>query len=168
MKRAFYIGRFQPYHLGHHAVLNMIAKEVDEIVIGVGSAQKSHEVENPFTAGERIVMIECALRDMNIQHYTIPIEDIRQNTIWVSHVLSKTPSFDIVYSNNPLVIQLFKEVGIQVMQSPMYKRDIYSGTLIRDKMLKGENWQEFVPDSVANFIEEFNGINRLINISKTD
>lgn len=36
MKRAFYIGRFQPYHLGHHAVLNMIAKEVDEIEIKAG------------------------------------------------------------------------------------------------------------------------------------
>ncbi|NKQ38783.1 MAG: nicotinamide-nucleotide adenylyltransferase [Methanosarcinales archaeon] len=168
MKRAFYVGRFQPYHLGHHAVLNMIAKEVDELVIGVGSAQKSHEVENPFTAGERIVMIQYALQDMDIQHYTIPIEDIQQNTIWVSHVLSKTPPFDIVYSNNPLVIQLFEEASIKVMRPPIYKRNIYSGTLIRDKMLKGENWQEFVPDSVANFIEEFNGIDRLINISKTD
>ena len=168
MKRAFYVGRFQPYHLGHHAVLNKIAKEVDELVIGVGSAQKSHEVENPFTAGERIVMIQYALQDMDIQHYTIPIEDIQQNTIWVSHVLSKTPPFDIVYSNNPLVIQLFEEASIKVMRPPIYKRNIYSGTLIRDKMLKGENWQEFVPDSVANFIEEFNGIDRLINISKTD
>jgi len=36
--RAFYIGRFQPYHLGHHAVIQKIAKEVDEIVIGIGSA----------------------------------------------------------------------------------------------------------------------------------
>lgn len=168
MKRAFYVGRFQPYHLGHHAVLNKIAKEVDELVIGIGSAQKSHEVENPFTAGERIVMIQYALQDMDIQHYTIPIEDIQQNTIWVSHVLSKTPPFDIVYSNNPLVIQLFEEASIKVMRPPIYKRNIYSGTLIRDKMLKGENWQEFVPDSVANFIEEFNGIDRLINISKTD
>ncbi|MCD5425392.1 MAG: nicotinamide-nucleotide adenylyltransferase, partial [Methanosarcinaceae archaeon] len=140
MKRAFYVGRFQPYHLGHHAVLNMIAKEVDELVIGVGSAQKSHEVENPFTAGERIVMIQYALQDMDIQHYTIPIEDIQQNTIWVSHVLSKTPPFDIVYSNNPLVIQLFEEASIKVMRPPIYKRNIYSGTLIRDKMLKGENW----------------------------
>ena len=32
MKRAFYIGRFQPYHNGHHAVLSEIAKSTDEIV----------------------------------------------------------------------------------------------------------------------------------------
>ncbi len=39
MKRAFYIGRFQPYHNGHHAVLSAIAKTADEIVIGIGSAR---------------------------------------------------------------------------------------------------------------------------------
>jgi Nicotinamide mononucleotide adenylyltransferase len=50
MKRGFYIGRFQPYHNGHQAVLEGIAEEVDEIIIGVGSAQLSHDIQNPFTA----------------------------------------------------------------------------------------------------------------------
>ncbi|HPE63870.1 MAG TPA: adenylyltransferase/cytidyltransferase family protein, partial [Methanothrix sp.] len=31
MKRGLYIGRFQPYHLGHQAVLQKIVEEVDEI-----------------------------------------------------------------------------------------------------------------------------------------
>ncbi len=47
--RGLYIGRFQPYHLGHQAVLEKIAEEVDEIVIVIGSAQESHTAENPFT-----------------------------------------------------------------------------------------------------------------------
>ncbi|MCD4800755.1 MAG: adenylyltransferase/cytidyltransferase family protein, partial [Methanococcoides sp.] len=47
MKRAFYIGRFQPFHLGHHSVITSIAEEVDELIIGIGSAQTSHEVNNP-------------------------------------------------------------------------------------------------------------------------
>ena len=51
MTRGFYIGRFQPYHNGHQAVLERVASSVDEIIIGVGSAQLSHELENPFTAG---------------------------------------------------------------------------------------------------------------------
>ena len=53
MSRGFYIGRFQPYHYGHQAVLEQIAGSVDEIVIGVGSAQVSHTLDNPFTAGEK-------------------------------------------------------------------------------------------------------------------
>jgi nicotinamide-nucleotide adenylyltransferase len=63
MRRAFYIGRFQPFHLGHYSVITSIARDVDELVIGIGSAQKSHEPKNPFTAGERVMMIRHALKD---------------------------------------------------------------------------------------------------------
>ncbi|MEM0023032.1 MAG: adenylyltransferase/cytidyltransferase family protein, partial [Archaeoglobaceae archaeon] len=48
--RALFIGRFQPYHLGHHEVVKKILEEVDELIIGIGSAQESHSLENPFTA----------------------------------------------------------------------------------------------------------------------
>ncbi|MGV8174436.1 MAG: nicotinamide-nucleotide adenylyltransferase, partial [Methanothrix sp.] len=101
--RALYIGRFQPYHLGHQAVLEKIAGEVEEIVIVIGSAQDSHTPENPFTGGERMEMIyrslsECHLRD---RCYVAPLQDIQRNSIWVSHLQSMVPSFDLVYSNNP-------------------------------------------------------------------
>ncbi len=168
MKRAFYIGRFQPYHLGHHAVLTKIADEVDEVVIGIGSAQKSHDLSDPFTAGERVMMIRHALEDINIRHYALPIEDIQQNSIWVSYILSRTPPFDIVYSNNPLVIRLFEEADIDVLQSPMYQRDIYSGTEIRKKMIAGEEWEHLVPPAIADAIEEIDGVARLRSVSMTD
>ncbi|MDF2956278.1 MAG: Nicotinamide mononucleotide adenylyltransferase, partial [Candidatus Alkanophagales archaeon MCA70_species_2] len=35
--RALYIGRFQPYHKGHHFVIKEIASQFDEIVIVIGS-----------------------------------------------------------------------------------------------------------------------------------
>ncbi|MDO9517683.1 MAG: nicotinamide-nucleotide adenylyltransferase [Methanosarcinaceae archaeon] len=168
MKRAFYIGRFQPYHLGHHAVLKKIADEVDEVVIGIGSAQKSHDLSDPFTAGERVMMIRHALEDINIRHYALPIEDIQQNSIWVSYILSRTPPFDVVYSNNPLVIRLFEEADIEVLQSPMYQRDIYSGTEIRKKMIAGDKWEHLVPPSIAEAIEEIDGVARLRSVSMTD
>ena len=65
-----------------------IAEGVDEIVIGVGSAQMSHEIENPFTGGERVLMITTALDGLGCPFYVIPIEDIRRNALWVSHVQS--------------------------------------------------------------------------------
>ncbi|MEM3715338.1 MAG: adenylyltransferase/cytidyltransferase family protein, partial [Nitrososphaeria archaeon] len=55
---AVYIGRFQPFHNGHYAALKWILeKEKSPIILCIGSAQYSHTVENPFTAGERIEMI---------------------------------------------------------------------------------------------------------------
>ena len=168
MIRGLYLGRFQPYHLGHHEVLKQISKEVDEIIVGIGSAQKSHEIENPFTAGERVLMVTSAIKEFDIKHYVIPIEDIQRNSLWVSHVKSMVPPFDIAYTNNPLVIELLSEAGIEVKQSPLFKRNKYSGTQIRNLMLKGEKWEKFVPESVIEIINEINGVKRLRTVTQSD
>ncbi len=167
-RRAFYIGRFQPYHLGHQTVLESIAHEVDEIIIGIGSAQTSHEQDDLFTAGERVLMMTRALEDLGVKHYIIPIEDIQRNSVWVSHIITMTPPFKVVYSNNPLVIRLFEEAGIEVRQSPMYQREQYSGTEIRRRMLAGEGWESLVPSSTVDIIKEIGGLERLKLISGRD
>ena len=59
--RALFVGRFQPFHYGHLRALAIILQEVEELIIVVGSAQMSHETDNPFTAGERLEMIKGAL-----------------------------------------------------------------------------------------------------------
>jgi len=166
--RAFYIGRFQPYHFGHHRVITRIAEEVDELVIGVGSAQRSHEPNDPFTAGERVLMLHNALEDLSIRHYILPIEDVRYNSIWVHHVAARTPRFDVVYSNNPLVIQLFREAGFCVKESPLYGREKFSGTTIRKLMIAGDEWKHLVPKPVSKVIEEIDGVTRLRNVAKSD
>lgn len=168
MSRALYLGRFQPYHLGHHQVLKKIAKEVDEIIVGIGSAQKSHEIENPFTAGERVLMVSSAIEEFDIKHYVIPIEDIQRNSLWVSHVKSMVPPFEIAYTNNPLVIELLGEAGIEVKQSPLFKRNNYSGTEIRRRMLEDDRWEQFVPDKVAKIIQEIDGVKRIKTVAQSD
>ena len=57
VNRGLYVGRFQPFHLGHLGAIKEVLKEVDELAIVIGSAQYSHNPSNPFTAGERLVMI---------------------------------------------------------------------------------------------------------------
>jgi nicotinamide-nucleotide adenylyltransferase len=170
--RGFFIGRFQPYHLGHHEIIKGIVNEVDELVIGIGSAQESHTLENPFTAGERILMVSRALdeidRELRKRVYVIPLEDIYRNALWVSHVCSMTPRFDVVFSNNPLVIRLFKEAGFKVRKTEMYRREQLQGKEIRRLMINGGDWKRFVPKSVAEVIEDVGGIERIREIAKND
>ena len=168
MRRGFYIGRFQPYHNGHQSVLEHIAGEVDEIIIGIGSAQLSHQIENPFTAGERVLMITRALASLDRPFYVIPIEDIKRNALWVAHVRSMTPPFDLCYSSNPLVVQLFRESGTTVQSPAMYERDTLSGTEIRRRMLEGDPWESLVPADVVRVIEEIKGVERLCQIAGDD
>lgn len=168
--RCLFIGRFQPFHLGHMKIVDDILDEENknELIIAIGSAQKSHTVENPFTAGERIQMIKKTLSDIQNTIYIVPIPDVERNSIWVSHLESLCPKFNIVYSNNPLVKQLFKESGKEIKSFPLYKRDQFQGTEIRRKILRKQKWKHLVPDKTAEIIEQIDGKNRLKNINKND
>lgn len=166
--RGILIGRMQPVHKGHIEVIKKTLEEVDEIIIGIGSAQRSHELKDPFTAGERVVMLTQALSENNInsgRYYIIPMEDINFNAIWVAHVKMMTPPFSVVYSGNSLVKQLFYEEGFEVRNPPLYDRMNLSGTEIRRRMLEDLNWQEFVPQATVDVMKEINGVKRLKNLS---
>jgi len=171
VKRGLLIGRYQPFHYGHLYVVKQVLSEVDELIIGVGSAQVSHTLENHFTAGERILMISKALIEEGIpssRYLIIPIPDIWNNALWVSHVCALTPPFHVVYTGNPLAHRLFKEAGFDVRAPPPYDRAKFSGTEVRKRMLEGCDWKSLVPPAVAKVIEEIGGVERLKDISKSD
>ena len=168
MTRGFYIGRFQPYHEGHHAMVDRIREEIDELVVGIGSADQSHTVRNPFTAGERIMMITKALAEFETTTYAVPIEDLNRNSVWVSHVQSMSPRFDVAFSNNPLVVRLFEEAGIEVRQSPMYHREEFEGTEVRERMAAAGDWESLVPEAVVEVLDEIDGVDRIQQITSTD
>ncbi|WP_222919941.1 nicotinamide-nucleotide adenylyltransferase [Natrinema sp. SYSU A 869] len=168
MTRGFYIGRFQPFHNGHRSMVEQIAEDVDELVLGIGSADDSHTVRNPFTAGERIMMITKSLVDSDLVTYAVPIEDLERNSVWVSHVQSMSPDFDVAYSNNPLVIQLFREAGIEIRQSPMFNREVLEGSEVRERMITGGDWESLVPEPVVEVVEEIGGIERIQMVSDSD
>jgi len=171
VKRGIFVGRFQPFHMGHLLVIKYILKEVDELIIVIGSAQHSHTIDNPFTTGERLTMIHAALKEAEIsieRCWIVPVRDVHVHMLWVAEVVGYTPAFDVVYANEPLTRRLFSEARFKVKSIPFQKRDIYSATEIRERMLTGKNWEALVPKSVAAFIKEIDGVQRLRDLNKTD
>ncbi|MDR0778845.1 MAG: nicotinamide-nucleotide adenylyltransferase [Methanomassiliicoccaceae archaeon] len=161
-KDSLIIGRFQPFHNGHMEVIRIISKASENLTIGIGSAQYSHSVNNPFTAGERYRMISNSLKEEGITNaYIVPIEDLNRSSVWVSHVVSMSPPFSVVYSNNSLTRRLFIEAGYKIEDSPLYNRSEYSGTEVRRRMLSGEDWRSLVPKAVTAVIDDINGIDRI-------
>lgn len=164
-KDSLIIGRFQPLHNGHMEVIRKVAAESDHLIIGIGSAQYSHTRENPFTAGERYLMIAEALKAEGIDDaYVVPVEDLNRYSVWVSQVKSICPPFSIVYSNNQYTRRLFYEAGFEVRDSPLYNRSEYSGTQVRQKILEGGDWKSLVPGKVAEIIEEIDGVSRIMEL----
>lgn len=171
VSRALYVGRFQPFHLGHLEAVKYILRNSRELIIVVGSAQHSHTLENPFTAGERAMMVRLALDEAGIdpsRYFIIPVTDLDISGLWVSHVNMFVPSFNIVYTNEPLTRRLFVESAFKVVPIPFFKREICSATEIRRRMLRDEDWEELIPNSVIKFIREIDGVKRLQELAKSD
>lgn len=166
--RGLVIGRFQPFHDGHRQLIERIADDVDEVVVGIGSAGASHTRRDPFTSGERVQMVQPVLDELDAKTYLIPLTDVERNALWVGHVRSLCPRFEAVYSNNPFVERLFEEADIEVRGTPMFDRERYRGSDIRDRIVAGEPWRDRVPDAVVEGIEQVDGVARLQAITLDD
>ncbi|MFO7792015.1 MAG: nicotinamide-nucleotide adenylyltransferase [Candidatus Saliniplasma sp.] len=153
--RGLFIGRFQPFHKGHLAVVEQMAEECDSIIIGVGSAQKQRESYDPLSGGQRIDIINRVLGNrLSIPFEVYPIPDINCYPAWVHYVKSILPDFDRVYANSSVVLDLFEETRTETVKIKEVKRDVYSGTEIRRRISEGEEWINLVPEEAAEYLEE--------------
>ena len=154
MKKGLILGRFQPFHLGHLALIKKIISDKLKPLICIGSSQKERSKENPFTKIERKKMIEAALESLDCNYEIYEIPDINNYDLYVSHLKNLVPSFDIVYSGNSLVNRLFTEAGYKVIVPDMINREVWEGSSIRQAILEGGNWEKDVPHLVAEIISD--------------
>ena len=171
--RALYLGRFNPPHKGHiHAIKFILEQpDIDEVIILIGSGEKGYSTKNPFTGGERLEMVTTIVRkNFDIKKFYIAsIPDVNRNTIWPANVIDLVPSFDVVFTNNPLVQQLFLKIASkEVREVPLNNRSDYSGKEIRKRMIMGKEWKDLVPSEVVELIEMYQGIERIQEVSKSD
>ena len=171
--RGLMTGRFQPFHSGHLALAKQILQECDELVIVIGSAQFNFIDKDPFTAGERVLMIHEALKEAKIdlsKCYVIPIANDENNARWIAYIWSMAPPFDVLYSGNDFVkhLALSQDSRIKVKSPKFAKKEEYNGTNIRRLMLAGGQWKRLVPPAVAKVIEQVGGVGRVKILAGSD
>ncbi len=152
-----FIGRFQPFHIGHLMVVQGMTKVCGRIVIGIGSADQKGTSENPFSVADRKEMIQRALQEVDI----IPMFDVEfielpdhaEDEEWTKMVLEKAGNVDKVWTGNEQTKACFEgKVEIQwIKEVPGF-----DGTEIREMMKKGGYWEEKVPDEVASYLKQNN------------
>jgi len=168
--RAAFIGRFQPFHKGHLHTIKQILDKGEDIVIVVGSAQYSHTPDNPFTGGERMMMIKRALMDEGLPLERIdivPISDINIHPLWVAHLKSFVPHFDKAYTHNTLVRSLLQDAGIPVDDTKLLQRNSYTGSHVRDLIRWSGDWESLLPDGVVELIKEYKLDERIRTVGET-
>lgn len=165
MSKGLFVGRFQPFHLGHLATVKFALSRLEELIIIIGSAQTSHEIKNPFTAGERIQMIKDSLvADSSVDMkkiLLIPVSDVNMHSLWTHQVDILVPKYNVVFTNDILTALLFKQREIEVVEPSLYRRKELSATEVRSRMAKDEDWKELVTIQTAKVVEDIHGIERI-------
>lgn len=83
-----FIGRFQPFHVAHLAVIREALRQAREVIVLVGSAGQSRNLRNPFTVDERMAMIRaCLNEDEQDRVHLQPLRDsLYDDERWVTDV----------------------------------------------------------------------------------
>lgn len=155
------IGRFQPLHNGHAAILKKAAEECVWVFIGIGSAQEDGTKRNPYTYTFR----------KNILHYFwdheqldaipifMPLVDIGagDSPIWGKYLINSCIYYTNKYST-PEVYYTGSEIDRNnwLKEYPNIKVEVVnrqdipiSSTIIREKIVNNDpTWKELVPKCI--------------------
>ncbi|MBI4181398.1 MAG: adenylyltransferase/cytidyltransferase family protein [Candidatus Aenigmarchaeota archaeon] len=71
-----YWGRFNPPHRGHLRLMQRLLREVDTLVVAVGSAEQRDTRRNPFSGPERKRMLQAYIREA-----CLPVRRVRVVTV---------------------------------------------------------------------------------------
>ena len=86
---AVYIGRFQPFHNGHLALLNHALATAEQVIVVIGSAHQARTPKNPFTWKERADMVKLALPEVDRARITfLSLRDFYNEDRWLQAVRS--------------------------------------------------------------------------------
>ena len=91
-----FIGRFQPFHNGHKAVIEAALEKAEQVVIVVGSSFAARNIRNPFSFEERKAMIEACFTEPQHSTYKGAQGNIKMSRIKV------VPVSDYPYDHNIL------------------------------------------------------------------
>jgi nicotinamide-nucleotide adenylyltransferase len=149
------LGRWQPVHSGHQAVLQSLCERFSQVVIGIGSANID-DYRSPFDLPAVMTMLRRALD--GYENYTlVPVPDMPDDDEWTRTALGLLGRADLFYTANPYVRSLLDGrfvLAHPVEAVPPARRTPVSGTRVRRELARGDGWIPLVPPAVADYIRQ--------------
>lgn len=159
-----FIGRFQPFHLAHLAVIEEAFKHSQKVIILLGSAQPERTLKNVFNVLERQQMILAAFPPEQQQRIAFgALVDVYDDVKWTKAVKQAVANIVIDPSKKVGLIGHFKDQSSYYLslfpEWPLVELENFyylSATPIREKYLAGELPDSSeVPESTIQFLKDF-------------
>jgi len=162
-----FIGRFQPFHLGHLAVVREALRQAPNVLVLVGSANRPRSIRNPFTFDERCEMIRACFDEQdNPRLHLEPLDDVLYNDArWIANV-QQAVAYIAGEARIGLIGHAKDRSAYYLKQFPAWgsvdvpNHDGHSATDIRKAFFAGErqtqDWIDArLPPPVIEFLEQF-------------
>lgn len=157
--RGLVIGRFQPLHRGHEALIERAIEDCVHVTVGIGSTQARQSVTNPFSLEERRRMLEAVFGD-RVQVVAIP--DIHDPPHYAEHVMEITGPVDRVFGNDEETVSLFEDAGVPVRRPGLVERERFEASTIRLQMAEGDGqWRKAVSPAAVAVLDAIDAPRRL-------
>lgn len=108
---AVLIGRFQPLHNGHMALLHAALERARQVVVVLGSAWQAPNPKNPFSWQERAQMLREALSPGDAKRvHCVPVRDYYNEPLWV-HAVRDAVSAHVPEGASVALVGHFKDAS---------------------------------------------------------
>lgn len=144
-----YIGRFQPYHKGHHQVALEALRRSTNLIYVLGSHDAALSIRNPYTTAERVDIIRSAFDTVEFDrriHFAPQIDHTYNDARWLAAIQSSIQS--VLYRTWDTTLDWSKKPKIGVIG---YNKDQTSFYL--DKFRSLYDVIEIVPETTLNAID---------------
>lgn len=163
-KQCVFVGRFQPMHNGHLGVIKWILGQKIDLSIVIGSLQEFGTKKNPLGFFERKEMLERVLEAEGIDKVKIfGLPDFHNDVAWgkkLREITNLDPQEASLVTLNPWPASAAKTAGFVQAEHPVFFNGL-SATIVREKIFKGEAWEELVPEYVSSRLKESGGVDRI-------
>ncbi|MDD2686059.1 MAG: bifunctional nicotinamide-nucleotide adenylyltransferase/Nudix hydroxylase [Gallionella sp.] len=113
---AVLIGRFQPFHMGHQALLNQALQAASRVIVVLGSAFQARSAKNPFTWQERAAMIASTLDEADKANVSFtPLRDYYDDQRWCAAVKDAVNQHRNASENNIALAGFHKDASSEYL-----------------------------------------------------
>lgn len=102
-KVSVFIGRFQPFHAGHYAIVQSALEQTDYLIMVLGSNKKSINTRDPLTTHQRIDIIKSSLNREQLERIRfVKVEDYEYNLDkWIAGVNTAVANANLPWHSGP-------------------------------------------------------------------
>lgn len=162
--RTLVVGRFQPLHNGHKALIRQALERTGQVVVAIGSSTAKVGLRNPFTAAERRKMLEATFPAEVASGAVAIVEvpDLHDPLRYAGHALALTGPVAAVYGNDEETLGLFEREGLPVERPGLVEREKCEAKSIRAQLAADDPlWKKAVPPAVAALLVQWDAGRRL-------